>query len=75
MHKDDYLPETAFAEVSWQKSTASEPQKSCVEFAKVGNVIAIRDSKVPGGPILQFNEHEIAAMLDGVKAGEFDHFI
>lgn len=75
MHKHEYLPDDAFAEVTWQKAAASEPQQGCVAFAKVGDVIAIRDSKVPGGPILQFNENEIAAMLEGAKTGEFDHFI
>jgi hypothetical protein len=38
----------------------------------VGDVIGIRDAEVPGGPILQFNRAEIAAMIDGVKNGEFD---
>lgn len=74
MHAYEYLPEDAFAGARWQKATTSEPQQGCVEFAKVGNIVAIRDSKVSGGPILQFNEREIGAMLSGVKNGEFDHY-
>ena len=73
MHADEYLPAEEFEGARWQKSKASEPQHSCVEFAKVGNIVAIRDSKVVDGPILQFNEHEIRALFSGIKNGEFDH--
>lgn len=74
MHSDDYLPTDAFEGAGWQKSTVSEPRQGCVEFAKVGDIVAIRDSKVVDGPILQFNEQEVRAMFSGVKNGEFDHF-
>ena len=73
MHQDDYLPDTAFASADWRKASVSAPESNCVEFAAVGDVIGIRDSKVPGGPILQFNRDEIRAMLDGAKKGEFDN--
>ncbi|ONI71351.1 DUF397 domain-containing protein [Actinosynnema sp. ALI-1.44] len=60
----------------WQKATASQPNGDCVEFAKVGGVIGLRDSKLgDGGPVLQFTEAEIAAMLSGAKNGEFDHLV
>ncbi|MGW5789196.1 DUF397 domain-containing protein [Saccharopolyspora sp. NPDC003752] len=75
MYKHEYLPDSAFDGAQWQKASASEPDKGCVEFTKVDNVIAMRDSKVADGPILQFTEHEIAAMLTGAKDGEFDHLI
>jgi hypothetical protein len=72
----EYLPLGAFEGARWQKASYSEPQQSCVEFAKVGGTIAIRDSKLGSeSPILQFDAAEIAAMLDGAKDGEFDHFI
>ncbi len=74
MHADEYLPAEAFEGARWQISRASEPEQGCVEFAKVGNIVAIRDSKVADGPILQFNEQEVRAMFSGVKNGEFDHF-
>lgn len=69
----EYIPSTAFDAAKWRKASFSEPQQGCVEFAEVGGVIGIRDSKVPGGPILQFNRTEIRALLVGVKNGEFDH--
>ena len=71
-----YLPATAFEGARWQKATASQPQQSCVEFAKVGEIIAVRDSVLgAASPILQFDAVEIAAMLSGAKDGEFDHLI
>lgn len=70
----DYLPAAAFADATWQKATASQPSQSCVEFTKIGRIIGVRDSKLgAGSPILQFTEHEIAAMLAGAKDCEFDH--
>ena len=71
MHKDDYLPPSAFDGAEW--ITASDPNHDCVEFAKVGRVIGVRDSDNPDGPVLQFTEREIAAMLHGARDGVFDH--
>lgn len=71
-----YLPDDVFGGARWQKATASERNQGCVEFTKVGNIIAVRDSVLgEDSPILQFDTTEIAAMLDGAKAGEFDHLI
>jgi hypothetical protein len=75
MRPSDYLPESSFADARWRKAHASDPQQSCVEFALVGGVIGVRDSKVDGGPILQFNRDEIRALFTGVRAGEFDDLL
>lgn len=72
MQPNEYLPASEFLDPDWRKARASEPQQSCVEFAQVGGVVGVRDSKVPGGPILQFSRVEIAALLDGARNGEFD---
>jgi hypothetical protein len=72
VHQKEYLPDAAFLEAHWLKATASDRDKDCVEFAVVGDVIGVRDSKVPDGPILQFSRAEIGAMLAGAKKGEFD---
>lgn len=57
----------------WQKATASVPSMNCVELADTGDYIALRDSKCPGQPALLFTRAEIAAFVDGVRRGEFDH--
>lgn len=58
----------------WQKASASGGNGDCVEFAQVGDEVAVRHSKAPTGPALIFTRSEIAAMLDGARGGEFDHF-
>jgi hypothetical protein len=71
-----YLPATAFEGARWRKASHSEPNQGCVEFTKIGTIIAVRDSVLgTDSPILQFDEIEIAAMLSGAKDGEFDHLI
>lgn len=59
--------------VDWQKASASGSNGDCVEFAPVGDRVAVRHSKAPTGPALMFTRSEIAAMLDGARGGEFDH--
>ncbi|MGW0710525.1 DUF397 domain-containing protein [Streptomyces sp. NPDC002643] len=61
--------------IRWVKSSASTPEGgSCVEFAALPNgETAVRNSRFPGGPALVFTRSEMAAMLTGVKGGEFDH--
>ncbi|MFF4574051.1 DUF397 domain-containing protein [Streptomyces sp. NPDC001410] len=59
--------------VEWKKSSVSTGDGNCVEFAAIGDGVAIRHSKAPGGPALLYTRSEIAAMIEGVKAGEFDY--
>jgi len=55
----------------WRKSRASA-SSNCVEVAKGGDLIFVRDSKVaPSGPALAFTKSEWNAFLTGVGAGEF----
>lgn len=61
---------------AWQKSRYSNSQGSCVEFARLpGGEIAVRNSRFPDGPALIYTPAEVAAMLAGVKDGEFDHLV
>jgi len=62
-------------ELRWQKAVKSANNGACVEVARLGSMIAVRDSKEPKGPALTYNSNEWSAFLDGVKRGEFDHFV
>ncbi|GAA2984855.1 DUF397 domain-containing protein [Streptomyces fulvorobeus] len=61
--------------LSWFKSSYSSNGGNCVEVA--ANLIAsrgivpVRDSKNPGGPVLDFPAGPFAAFVAGVKAEEF----
>ena len=60
--------------LEWTKASKSMGSGACVELARMGNLIAMRDSKNPGS-VLYFTRPEVAAFLDGVKNDEFDHLI
>lgn len=57
----------------WRKARISGQNGGCFEFADLDDgVIGVRDSKDPDGPVLHMTRHEMACMLHGAKAGEFD---
>lgn len=60
-------PET----VSWRKSRASGAG-DCVEVARTGDYVWVRDSKNRDGAALGFTRKEWLAFVDGVLRGEFD---
>jgi hypothetical protein len=58
---------------SWTKSSASAANGDCVELkhrSAVG-VVAVRDSKDPDGPRLEFPSGAMANFLAAVNAGDF----
>ena len=58
--------------VTWRKSSYSgNDGGGCVEVAQLSAVVAVRDSKDPGGSRLTFSSEEWRAFVAGVKAGEF----
>lgn len=63
----------AMSDIPWIKAQASAASGECVELRRSGDVIQVRDSKHPDGPVLSFTPREWAAWLDGVQKGEFDH--
>ncbi|MFJ4676836.1 DUF397 domain-containing protein [Kitasatospora sp. NPDC088783] len=66
--------DTIEAAGSWQKAQRSVGNGSCVELRPLDNgMVAVRNSRHPGGPALVFNRDEIDALLDGARNGEFDH--
>lgn len=58
--------------LDWRKAQASVGNGQCVELARDGDLIAIRDSKNPAGPVLTYTPAELRAFLDGAKNCEFD---
>jgi hypothetical protein len=72
LYPHQYLDNRVFDAARWQKATASEPYRACVELAKVGGVVAVRDSKLSDGPLLQFRAEEISTFVSRVKSGTFD---
>lgn len=62
-----------FRRAVWRKSTVSA-EINCVQVARVGEIIGVRDSKDTGGPILQFTPAEFAAFVEGAKRDEFNGF-
>ncbi|MGW2838021.1 DUF397 domain-containing protein [Streptomyces sp. NPDC001493] len=59
----------------WFKSSYSDNGGQCVEVASnlavAQNVVPVRDSKVPSGPVLGFTADSFTSFVAGVKAGEF----
>lgn len=58
----------------WHKSTRSGGNGGdCVEVARnLPGIVAIRDTKDPGGAALVFTHAEWDAFLAGVRDGDFD---
>ena len=61
-----------FDAVQWRKSSRCGTS-ACVEVAKVGDEVLIRDSKDPHAAPLRFTGAEWEAFVAGVAAGEFGY--
>ncbi|MGV9413993.1 DUF397 domain-containing protein [Nocardia sp. NPDC003693] len=61
------------AELSWRKSTFSNPSGNCVELAQLSDGgVAMRNSRDPHGSVLVYTRPEIECFILGAKSGEFD---
>ncbi|RCG32026.1 DUF397 domain-containing protein [Sphaerisporangium album] len=58
-------------QLAWRKSTFSTNGENCVEVAKLPDGgKAVRDSKVPTGPVLSFTPGGWEQFTAGVRRGE-----
>jgi hypothetical protein len=56
------------APVRWRKSRRSGAQGNCVEVALLGtDLVGVRDSKAPDGPVLIFTGSRFAALVRAIK--------
>jgi predicted secreted Zn-dependent protease len=60
-------------DLEWRRSTRCT-DAGCVEVARIGAIVAIRDSKSPAQEALNYTAKEWEAFIAGVKSGEFDDF-
>lgn len=66
------MKDVDLSQAVWRKSTRSDTAGQCVEWADLGEAVAVRDSKNPEGPALIFTRGEWSAFLEGAKDGEAD---
>ena len=59
--------ESRWASAVWRKSRWSSGGTGCVEFAVVTDVVGVRDSKDPAGPVLPFERHDWRHFIEAVK--------
>jgi hypothetical protein len=59
---------TTLASPAWQKSTYSGNGGNCVEIAGTGPAVAVRDSKNPSGPHLDFPAPEWQRFVTTLQA-------
>jgi len=70
------MPATELSGAGWRKSRVSNSQGACVELARLDSgEFAVRNSRYPDGPALIYTRAEVAALIEGVKLGEFDDLL
>ncbi|MFE7316667.1 DUF397 domain-containing protein [Streptomyces sp. NPDC057555] len=58
---------THLGTANWYKSSYSSGGDNCVEVAELQASVAIRDSKIPQGPVLDFPPTAFAAFVADIR--------
>ncbi|MFD8782284.1 DUF397 domain-containing protein [Kitasatospora sp. NPDC059599] len=61
-------------DTEWQKSSFSGNAENCVEVRSADGAVDIRESD-EGHITLRTTPAALADLLQGIKAGEFDHYV
>ena len=70
--KKKFITISDIPNIKWQRSKACGASTACVQIAKVGDNIAVSDSKDPNSAVLFYNKEEWEAFVTGVKKEEFE---
>jgi Domain of unknown function (DUF397) len=54
----------------WRKSSASGGSGNCVEVARSGSFMLVRDSRNPSGAVLQFTSVQWLELLQRIQNGQ-----
>jgi hypothetical protein len=57
----------------WIKAEASKPNGNCVELAQTPDGVAVRDSKDPDGPMLEFTDEQWGQFAECWAAGGLNY--
>ncbi|SEG15667.1 protein of unknown function [Thermomonospora echinospora] len=64
------VPSSRFGRLVWRKSSYSQGlDQNCVELARAGEAVGVRDSKDPDGPRLIFTAAELRSFAAALRAG------
>ncbi|MEU8344784.1 DUF397 domain-containing protein [Spirillospora sp. NPDC048832] len=66
------MTDPSHSPLDWRKATASQGSQGCVELAPLPELVAVRDSKDPEGPMLLFGRAAWRHLAERVNRGELD---
>lgn len=69
--RSSFCSDNTCVEVTWVSASACSGGQ-CVEVGCDGDLILVRNSRDPDGPVLSCTMQEWSAFLNGARNGEFD---